>query len=72
VGKAVRRIIDVRNYMLITAFGFALYFNAAQATVIKAGHPPFSLFNVSFMGLSSFLIFLGFIILLVQCPETYC
>jgi hypothetical protein len=30
VGKAVRRIIDVRNYMLITAFGFALYFNAAQ------------------------------------------
>jgi hypothetical protein len=36
-----------------------LYFNTAQATVLQAGYPPFGLANVSFVGLSSFLVLIG-------------
>jgi hypothetical protein len=59
VGRAVSRNTDVRNYMFVAAFGFVIFINAAQATVIQANYPPFSLLNVSFVGLSSFLILLG-------------
>jgi len=59
VGRAVRQKEDVRNYMLVAAFGFVIFINAAQATVIQTNYPPFSLLNVSFVGLSSFLILLG-------------
>jgi hypothetical protein len=59
VSRAVKQNIDIRNYMLITAYGFVLFFNAADATVIQTGYPPFGLPNVSFVGLSSFLIFIG-------------
>jgi MFS family permease len=59
VGRAVSQKTDVRNYMLVAAFGFVIFINAAQATVIQANYPPFSLLNVSFVGLSAFLILLG-------------
>jgi nitrogen-specific signal transduction histidine kinase len=50
---------DVRDYMLITAYGFILFFTTGNATVLQAGYPPFGVANVSFVGLSSFLILLG-------------
>ncbi|HEY7080237.1 MAG TPA: hypothetical protein VH500_11080 [Nitrososphaeraceae archaeon] len=59
VSKSVSRGSDVRDYMIITAYGFILFFNAGDATVLQAGYPPFGLANVSFVGLSSFLIFVG-------------
>jgi hypothetical protein len=59
VGRAVRQNTEVRNYMLVAAFGFLIFINAAQATVLQANYPPFSLLNVSFVGMSSFLILLG-------------
>jgi hypothetical protein len=59
VGRAVNKNVDVRNYMLVTAYGFVILFNAADATVIQTGYPPFGLPNVAFVGLSSFLIFVG-------------
>jgi hypothetical protein len=59
VGRAINQNIDIRNYMLVTAYGFVLFFIAASATVIQTGYPPFGLPNVSFVGLSSFLIFMG-------------
>jgi hypothetical protein len=59
VGRAISQNTDVRNYMFVAAFGFVIFINAAQATVIQTNYPPFSLLNVSFVGLSSFLILLG-------------
>jgi hypothetical protein len=59
VGRAVNKNVDIRNYMLITGYGFVLFFNAADATVIQTGYPPFGLPNVAFVGLSSFLIYVG-------------
>lgn len=50
---------DVRDYMMITAYGFVLFLTAVVATVEQAGYPPFGLANVSFVGLSSFLILIG-------------
>jgi len=45
--------------MIITAYGFILYFITGGATVLQAGYPPFGLANVSFVGLASFLILVG-------------
>jgi hypothetical protein len=50
----------VRDYMIISAFGFVLLFTSNQATVlVSAPYPPFGLPSVLFMGLSSFLILEG-------------
>jgi hypothetical protein len=49
----------VKDFLLITGYGFALFFTVAQATVLQAGYPPFGLANVSFVGLASFLILSG-------------
>ena len=59
VARAVPANSHVKDYMIITACGFILYFNSGQATVLQAGYPPYGLANVSFVGLSSFLILIG-------------
>jgi hypothetical protein len=45
--------------MVITAYGFVLFLNSAQATVLQAGYPPYGLANVSFVELAFFLILTG-------------
>jgi MFS family permease len=61
--KSLSRSIEfsspVRDYLTITAFGFILFFNAGDATVLQAPYPPFGLANVSFVGLSAYLILIG-------------
>jgi hypothetical protein len=50
----------VRNYMIISAYGFALLFATNQAIVlVTAPYPPFGLATVSFMGISSYLVLVG-------------
>jgi hypothetical protein len=45
--------------MILTAYGFILFFTAGGATVLQAGYPPFGLANVSFVGLAAYLILTG-------------
>jgi nitrogen-specific signal transduction histidine kinase len=59
VSRSINQSSHVRDYMIITAYGFILYFIAGGATVLQAGYPPFGLANVSFVGLASFLILVG-------------
>lgn len=59
VSKALRQHSHVKDYMVITAYGFVLFVNAAQASVLQAGYPPYGLANVSFVGLASFMILTG-------------
>ena len=59
VEKALPPDSHVRDYMIITAIGFILYFNRAQSIVLQAGHSRFGLANVSFVGLSAYLILSG-------------
>ena len=57
-----RKVRDNRNvyaYMMIAAYGYVFFINAAQATVIQHAYPPYGLATMSFVGLSSFLIFTG-------------
>lgn len=59
VSRALRQHSHVKDYMIITAYGFVLFVNAAQASVLQAGYPPYGLANVSFVGLASFMILTG-------------
>ena len=59
ISRSINQSSHVRDYMIITAYGFILYFIAGGATVLQAGYPPFGLANVSFVGLASFLILVG-------------
>jgi signal transduction histidine kinase len=59
IARSLSQHSHIRDYMIITSYGFILYFTAAGATVLQAGYPPFGLANVSFVALASYLIFIG-------------
>jgi hypothetical protein len=59
VSRTLHEHSQVRDYMVITAYGFVLFVNAAQATVLQAGYPPYGLANVSSVGLASFMVLIG-------------
>lgn len=51
---------EVKSYMIISAIGLLLLVVSLEAqTLVTAPFPPFGLLSVSFMGLSSYLIFVG-------------
>jgi hypothetical protein len=50
----------VRGYLIISAYGMTLLFTANQPTaLILTPYPPFGLVTISFMGLASYLLYLG-------------
>jgi hypothetical protein len=60
IARRLRHSTIVRNYMIMSAFGFVLLFVSNQAVVlVSASYPPFGLPTISFMGLSSYLILIG-------------
>jgi hypothetical protein len=60
ISRSMRRTIAVRDYLMISALGFVLLFTSDQAIVlISVAYPPFGVAAISFVGLSSYLIFVG-------------
>jgi hypothetical protein len=60
ISRSMRRTIAIRDYLMISALGFVLLFTSDQAIVlISAAYPPFGVASISFVGLSSYLIFVG-------------
>ena len=59
ISRSVSKESHVRDYMILTAYGFILFFTAGGATVLQTGYPPFGLANVSFVGLAAYLILTG-------------
>ena len=59
VSRLVSDSSDIKDYMMIAAYGIVIYFVAGNATVAAAGYPPFGLVSVSFVGLSAFLVLQG-------------
>jgi hypothetical protein len=60
LARSIGRDNAVRNYMIISAYGFVLLFASNQAIVlVTAPYPPFGLATVSFMGISSYLVLAG-------------
>jgi hypothetical protein len=50
----------VRNYIIVSAYGFVLLFLSNQAIVlVSAPYPPFGLATICFVGLSSSLVTIG-------------
>jgi hypothetical protein len=59
VAKALRYTPIIRDYLMITAYGFVLFFIATSTTIVGAGYPPFGLINVLLVGPFSFLLLNG-------------
>ena len=59
VARSIRPNSAVRDYIIISGYGFALLFIVNGATVSPTPYPPFSLAAVSTMGLSAYLIYIG-------------
>jgi hypothetical protein len=59
VAKSISQTSKVRDYMIMTAYGFILFFTAAAATISGAGYPPFGIANVLLVGPFSYLILIG-------------
>jgi hypothetical protein len=60
VARNIHKQNLVRNYLIISAYGFLLLFTSNQAMVLTfAQYPPFGLVTICFVGLSSYLVLLG-------------
>jgi hypothetical protein len=59
VARTLKVGTAVRNYMIIAAYGFILFYIAGSAVVFQAAYPPYGLVSVSFTGLSCYLIYNG-------------
>lgn len=56
----IRNNTIIRNYLLLSGFGFMLLFVSNQAVVLTFNlYPPFGLYSVCFIGLSSYLLMIG-------------
>jgi signal transduction histidine kinase len=59
VAKSIRPNSAVRDYIIISAYGFALLFIVNVASLTPTPYPPFALAGVSTIGLSAYLIYVG-------------
>ena len=59
VARTLKVGTAVRNYMIIAAYGFILFYIAGSTIVLQAAYPPYGLVSVAFTGLSCYLIFNG-------------
>ena len=59
VARTLRKGSDLRNHMIVAAYGFVLFYIAGSASASQAAYPPFGIISVSFIGLSCYLIYAG-------------
>ncbi len=59
VARTLKIGTAARNYMIIAAYGFLLFYIAGSALVLQAAYPPYGLVSVSFTGLTCYLIYNG-------------
>jgi hypothetical protein len=59
VAKTLKKDSELRNHMIIAAWGFTLFYIAGSATASQAAYPPYGLASISFIGLSCYLIYSG-------------
>lgn len=57
--SSVPRESVVRDYLTLAAFGVMLFFVSSQNTAEQMAYPPFGLVGALFVGLSSYMMFLG-------------
>lgn len=57
--SSVPRESVVRDYLTLAAFGVMLFFVSSQNTAANMAYPPFGLIGALFVGLSTYMMFLG-------------
>src|ERR1044072_9733284 len=59
IARTLRKNSIVRMQLMLTAYGFLLFYPAGSATASQAAYPPYGLVSVSLIGLSCYLIYSG-------------
>jgi hypothetical protein len=59
IANRVPRDSNVRDYLMISAYGFILLAISSQTTLIASSYPPFGLATVTFYGLAAYLVLVG-------------
>lgn len=60
IARNIHKDNVIRNYLIISGYGFLLLFASNQAFVLTfTYYPPFGLVTISFVGLSAYLVLLG-------------
>jgi hypothetical protein len=59
IGKTINQNSVVKDYLKFAAFGFVLLFISTQASPSGAPYPPYGIITMTFLPLSSHMIFLG-------------
>ena len=71
VARTLRKGSDLRNHMVIAAYGFVLFYIAGSAMASQAAYPPYGIVSVSFTGLSCYLIYTGLYLFSCYCFPRY-
>ena len=71
VARTLRKDSDLRNHMVIAAYGFVLFYIAGSAMASQAAYPPYGIVSVSFTGLSCYLIYTGLYLFSCYCFPRY-
>ncbi len=59
IARTLKTNSIVRNQLMLTAYGFLLFYLAGSAYASQAAYPPYGLISVSLIGLSCYLIYSG-------------
>ena len=59
IGKTLRKESAVKQYLNLAVYGFILFFLSTQASPTGAPYPPYGIITMSFLQLTSYMIFLG-------------
>lgn len=59
VARPFDRSLAIKDYMIMSGFGFLLFFSAGQSSLTNTLYPPFGLATMSLYGLSTYMILLG-------------
>jgi hypothetical protein len=59
IARTLRTNSVVRTQLIITAYGFLIFYIAGSATASQAAYPPYGLISVSLIGMSCYLIYSG-------------
>lgn len=57
--KTIPKSYSIRNYLIISAFGMTFIFVMGESSIIQTPYPPFGIATISFVGITSYLIFIG-------------
>ena len=71
IARTLKMGTAARNYMIIAAYGFVLFYIAGSASTSQAAYPPYGLISVSFTGLSCYLIYNGLYFSAISDLEGY-